>query len=94
MRRAVPQNTRGRAGEDWGGRRGLEVSIRSGGYSASFESRKAFMARSFARSKSPGPVSEHQTQRIRECRDTISESLGIERRLQAVSAPATPSDHP
>jgi hypothetical protein len=45
-------------------------------------------------SQLPNPVNEHQAQRIRECRDTISKSLGIEQRLQMVRPPVTTSDHP
>jgi hypothetical protein len=39
-------------------------------------------------SQLPNAVNEHQAQRIRECQDTISKSLGIERRLQAVRSAA------
>jgi hypothetical protein len=41
-------------------------------------------------------VNEHQVARIQECQATISKRLGIERRLQALSAPPTPSEetHP
>lgn len=42
-------------------------------------------------SQLPNAVNVHQAQRIQECRDTISESLGIEQRLQAVRSLGTPS---
>ncbi len=42
-------------------------------------------------SQLPNAVNVHQAQRIRECRDTISKSLGIERRLQAVRSLGAPS---
>jgi hypothetical protein len=45
-------------------------------------------------SQLPNAVNEHQAQHIREARDTISKSLGIERRLQIFRSPGTPSDHP
>jgi hypothetical protein len=38
-------------------------------------------------SQLPQPVNEHQAARIRECRNIISKSLGIERRLQVISPP-------
>jgi hypothetical protein len=45
-------------------------------------------------SQLPTPVNRHQAQRIRECRSTISKSLGIEQRLQMVRPAVKPSDHP
>jgi hypothetical protein len=42
-------------------------------------------------SQLPNAVNVHQAQRIRECRDTISKNLGIERRLQAVRSLGAPS---
>jgi hypothetical protein len=38
------------------------------------------------------PVNEHQAARIREAQDIISKRLGIEQRLQVISAPSIPSE--
>ncbi len=43
-------------------------------------------------SQLPAPVNHHQLERIKECRANISKRLGIEQRLQVISAPFIPSE--
>jgi hypothetical protein len=43
-------------------------------------------------SQLPAPVNEHQAARIQECRQIISQRLGIEKRLQVIRAPLLPSE--
>jgi hypothetical protein len=43
-------------------------------------------------SQLPAPVNHHQAARIKQCQDNISKRLGIEQRLQAISAPRLPSE--
>jgi hypothetical protein len=43
-------------------------------------------------SQLPGPMNEHQADRIIECQATISKRLGIERRLQVIRPQGIPSE--